>query len=142
LAMYLGYVRGGIAGATVSGVAFVLPSFLMVWALAAAYVRYDGLWWTQGLFYGVGAAVVAVIARSVLKLARLTLGDNRLRWTIAAVLAATTALTGRENVSLFILSGFIALLGVRPRSDPSAAFVILPLAAGASVAGTDTSLVS
>src|SRR5207302_6124664 len=71
LAMYLGYVRGGIAGATVSGVAFVLPSFLMVWALAAAYVRYDGLWWMQGLFYGVGAAVVGVIARSVLKLARL-----------------------------------------------------------------------
>jgi chromate transporter len=107
LAMYLGYVRGGIAGATVTGVAFVLPSFLMVWALAAAYVRYGGLQWMQALFYGIGAGVIGVIVRSVVKLARLTLARDRIRWAIAAVLAMTTAVTGRENVWLFLLSGFV-----------------------------------
>jgi len=110
LAMYLGYVRGGIAGATVAGVAFVLPSFLIVWALAGAYVRFDGLRWMQALFYGIGAAVVGVIVRSVFKLARLTLARDPLRWAIATVLAATTAVTGRENVWLFVLSGIVPLL--------------------------------
>ena len=86
LAMYLGYVRGGIAGATLSGVAFILPSFLIVWLLAACYVRVDGLGWMQAVFYGVGAAVIGVMLRSVLKLARLTLARDALLWAIAAVL--------------------------------------------------------
>ncbi len=78
LAIYLGYVRAGILGATLVGVAFVLPSFLMVLALSAAYVRYGGLSWMQGMFYGIGAAVIAIIARSAFKLTKLTLGKDRL----------------------------------------------------------------
>ena len=57
-------------GATLVAVAFVLPSFLMVLALSAFYVAYDGLAWMQGAFYGIGAAVIAIIARSVYKLTR------------------------------------------------------------------------
>jgi chromate transporter len=110
LAMYLGYIRGGWLGATLSGVAFILPSFFMVWALAAAYVRYGGLWWMQALFYGIGAAVIGVMARSVMKLTRLTLARDPLLWVIAAVLAVTTAVTGRENVWLFILGGVTPLI--------------------------------
>ena len=60
LAIYLGYVRAGILGATLVAVAFVLPSFLMVLALSAAYVRFGGLSWMQGIFYGIGAAVIAI----------------------------------------------------------------------------------
>src|ERR1700686_3519398 len=52
LAMYLGYVRAGLLGATLVGIAFVLPSFLMVLALSAAYMRYGGLSWLQTGFYG------------------------------------------------------------------------------------------
>src|SRR2546427_9133354 len=77
LAIYLGYVRARILGATLVGVAFVLPSFLMVLALSAAYVRYGGLGWVQGVFFGIGAAGIAVIARSAFKLTKLTLGKNR-----------------------------------------------------------------
>src|SRR5215475_14688746 len=51
LAIYLGYVRAGVFGATAVGIAFVLPSFLMVVALSAAYVRFGGLPWMQGMFY-------------------------------------------------------------------------------------------
>ena len=60
LAIYLGYIRGGILGATAVGVAFILPSFLMVLALSAAYVRFGGLAWMQGMFYGIGAAVIGI----------------------------------------------------------------------------------
>src|SRR6266849_1053410 len=50
LAIYLGYVRNGIIGATAVAVAFVLPSFLMVLGLSAAYVSYGGLRWMQSIF--------------------------------------------------------------------------------------------
>src|SRR5216683_6727168 len=55
LAIYLGYLRGGTLGASLVGLAFVGPSFLMVLAIAAAYVRYGGLPWMQPAFYGIGA---------------------------------------------------------------------------------------
>src|SRR5215472_7109129 len=62
LAIYLGYLRAGVVGATLVGIAFVLPSFLMVLALSAAYVRFGGLRWMQAIFYGIGAAVIGIIA--------------------------------------------------------------------------------
>lgn len=110
LAIYLGYVRAGILGATAVGVAFVLPSFLMVLCLSAAYVRFGGLAWMQGLFYGIGAAVIGIITRSALKLTTLTLGKDKLLWGIFAILAISTAWTSREIVSLFLMGGIVALL--------------------------------
>jgi chromate transporter len=76
LAIYLGWSRGGVIGATLVAVAFIAPSFLMVLGLSALYVRFDGLPWMLGAFYGVGAAVIAVIVRATVKLARLTLGET------------------------------------------------------------------
>jgi chromate transporter len=110
LAIYLGYLRAGIAGATLVGIAFVLPSFLMVLALSAAYVGYGGLHWMQGMFYGIGATVIGIIARSAFKLTRLTLGKDKLLWLIFSVLAVTTAWTSRELISLVVLGGVVALL--------------------------------
>src|SRR5712692_10151981 len=74
LAIYLGWVRGRVWGATLIAAAFIGPSFLMVLALSALYVRFGGLSWMRAVFYGVGAAVIAIIARSALKLVRMTLG--------------------------------------------------------------------
>ena len=105
LAMYLGYVRAGVMGASVVGIAFVLPSFLMVLAISALYVRYDGLPQLRAAFYGIGAAVVAIILRSVIKLGRSTLKRDKVLWPIATVLAVSTAITGREIFSLFLLAG-------------------------------------
>ena len=110
LAIYLGYVRAGILGATAVGVAFVLPSFLMVLALSAAYVRFGGLPWMQGMFYGIGAAVIGIIARSAIKLTKLTLGRDKILWAIFGVLAISTAWTSREIIWLFLLGGVANLL--------------------------------
>src|SRR3712207_1425866 len=68
LAIYLGYVHYRVLGATLVGIAFVLPSFLMVLALGWAYVLYGGLPWMRAVFYGVGAAVIGIIAYSAYKL--------------------------------------------------------------------------
>src|SRR5215212_9005777 len=88
LAIYLGWVRARLLGATLVALAFILPSFVMVLGLAAAYVAYEGLSWMQGVFYGVGAAVIAIIARSVVKLTKLTLAREPLLWGIFVANAA------------------------------------------------------
>jgi len=110
LAMYLGWVRGGAWGATLTGAAFIAPSFLMVLALSAVYVHAGGLPWMQRAFYGVGAAVIAVIARSAIKLVRMTLGRDRLRWALFALSAGVTAWTGTEIVWVFLASGLVPVL--------------------------------
>jgi chromate transporter len=110
LAIYLGYIRAGVFGATAVGMAFVLPSFLMVLALSAAYVRFGGLPWIEGMFYGIGAAVIAIIARSAFKLTKLTIGKDKLLWAIFLSLAVSTAWTSQEMIWLFLLGGVVNLL--------------------------------
>lgn len=120
LAIYLGWVRAGILGATLVALAFVLPSFLMVMALSAAYVQYGSMSWMQGAFYGVGAAVIAIISRSAWKLAVGTMGKARLLWGIFAVSGIVTAVTESENVLLFLGSGVLAAVVARPpRQGPA-----------------------
>ncbi|OLB20973.1 MAG: chromate transporter [Acidobacteriales bacterium 13_2_20CM_55_8] len=135
LAIYLGYVQAGVLGATAVGVAFVLPSFLMVLALSAAYVRFGGLAWMQGMFYGIGAAVIGIITRSAFKLTKLTLGKDKLLWGIFAVLAISTAWTSQEIIWLFLLAGVVALLvksfPIRLPARSTVAFFFTVGAAGA-----------
>src|SRR5437667_5867338 len=114
LAMYLGWLRAGALGATLVGIAFILPSFLMVLVLAAIYVHFGSLAWIQGMFYGIGAAVIAIIARSAIKLIRGTVGKDWLLWTIFAVLAITTAWTKSEIIWLFVFCGFISMMVKAP----------------------------
>jgi chromate transporter len=128
LAMYLGWVRGGSGGAAAVGLAFVLPSFLMVLALAWAYLRFGGLPWMQGAFYGIGAAVIAIIARSAAKLAQLTLARDALLWGLFAVSAAVTAATGTELVWLVLASGFVTMFVRAPPSGHRVAMFALPSA--------------
>src|SRR3954467_7688361 len=87
-AIAIGYFQAGVLGATLVGLAFVLPSFVMVIALSMAYVAFGGLWWMQALFYGIGAAVIAIIAIAAYKLARSTNKRDPLLWGTFAVLAA------------------------------------------------------
>src|SRR5437879_298811 len=110
LAMYLGWLRAGAVGATLVGIAFILPSFLMVLALAALYVHYGSLPWIQGMFYGIGAAVIAIIVRSAIKLVCTTVGRDWLLWAIFGLIALTTAWTKSEIVWLFVLCGIIGVL--------------------------------
>jgi len=136
LAIYLGWARGGILGATLVAIAFVLPSFLMVMAISVAYVRFGGLAWMQAAFYGIGAAVIAIILRSAYKLVKLTLGRDALLWTIFAVNAIATGVLEAEVVSL-ILGGGIAALAVRmwrARATVPLA-IVLPLAGAVTGGG-------
>ena len=127
LAMYLGWARGGAVGAAVVGLAFVLPSFLMVLVLAAAYLRLGGLPWMQGAFYGIGAAVIAIIVRSAVKLTRLTLGRDALLWVLFGLAALVTAWTESEIVWVFLGAGAVSVVVRTWRSRPAPTVTALAL---------------
>ena len=109
LAIYIGWLRGGVRGATAIGIAFIGPSFLMVVALAALYQRAGGIAWLQGAFYGIGSAVIAIIARSAVKLARSTLGRDGLLWALFALSAVVTVWTESELVAVFLIAGLVTM---------------------------------
>lgn len=114
LAIYLGYVHYRIVGATLVGLAFVLPSFGMVVALGWAYVRYGGLTWMQSVFYAVGASVIGIIALSSYKLTQKTLGKNWLLWLIYLVVVAVTVITEAEQIVLVLAAGVLVWLVKSP----------------------------
>jgi len=129
LAIYTGYIHYRIAGATLAGIAFVLPSFLIVLGLGYMYVKMEGLPWLQAIFYGVGAAVIGIIACSSYKLAKKTLGKEWLLWSIFIVLAIATFLTENENLWLMLAAGILVWwYKLRPafRGKKASSIFILP----------------
>jgi chromate transporter len=110
LAIYLGFVHYRVLGATLVGLAFALPSFFMVVAIGMAYVSYGGIGWMQAVFYGVGAAVIGIIAISAHKLTTKNIGKDKLLWAIFAVSAAVTIATQSEELWLFVGAGVLVWL--------------------------------
>jgi chromate transporter len=130
VAIAIGYFEAGIIGATLVGLAFVVPSFLMVIAISMLYVAYGGLWAMQALFYGIGAAVIAIIAIAAYKLARGTNKSDPLLWGIFLALVIVTAWAQTELAQFFILAGLIALMA---RAWPGWKAGLIMFAAGAAV---------
>lgn len=122
LGIYLGFVHYGLWGATLAGIAFVLPSFIMVVLIGMTYQLFGGLSWMQSVFYGVGAAVVAIILKSTYKLTAKTVGafnsvslrQNWLLWLLYLSAAITTFITREENMLLFIAAGAAYMLAKAP----------------------------
>ncbi len=115
LGIYIGFVHYQLPGATLAGIAFIMPSFIMVVLLGMAYKLYGGLPWMQAVFYGVGAAVIGIIIMSTYKLTVKTIGKfnwasfktNWLLWLFFLAAAVITFITKQENILLFIAAGIL-----------------------------------
>lgn len=127
LAIYLGYVHYRIPGATLVGIIFVLPSFLMVLAIGLAYVSYGGLPWMQAVFYGVGAAVIGIIATGSYRLTLKSMGSDKLLWLIFAVLAVTTFAVEQEYVWLIVGAGVLVWFVKAPPRWLSGSHAVFPV---------------
>jgi chromate transporter len=130
LAIALGYFQRGVLGATAVGLAFVVPSFIMVIAISLAYRRFGGLWWMQALFYGIGAAVIAIIAIAAYKLARSTNKRDPLLWGIFGALAIVTFVAEAELAEFFVIAGIVTLFA---RARPNRAQALIAGFGGAAV---------
>ena len=139
LGIYLGFVHYRVLGATLAGLAFIMPSFIMVVLLGIAYKLYGGLSWMQAVFYGVGAAVIGIIVvscyrlttKSIGKLTLQSLRDNYLLWLFFIVSATMTFVTEREEVFLFVGAGILYMFSKAPpkwlTKKTANAFVLLQI---------------
>lgn len=122
LGIYMGFVHYRFIGATLAGLAFIIPSFIMVVVLGMVYKLFGGLSWMQAVFYGVGAAVIGIIVISTYKLTVKSIGKfnlesfktNWLLWLFFIAGAAITYITQHENVLLFIAAGLLYMLVKAP----------------------------
>jgi chromate transporter len=130
LAIALGYFQRGVLGGTAVGLAFVLPSFIMVIGISIAYKRFGGLWWMQALFYGIGAAVIAIIAIAAYKLGRSTNKKDPLLWAVFGALAIVTMWAEAELAEFFVIAGLVTLF---VRARPTRAQALTAGLGGAAV---------
>lgn len=141
LAMWIGYIRYGVLGASLVGIVFILPTYLIVLVIAILYVAYNGLTLVQALFYGIGPAVIAIIAISAVRLARKTVGQARPMWIIFGVVALLTIFLRAEIALLFVVAGFIGMFMYSPpKMWKKPAGNISPVLALSGLAGAAASL--
>jgi chromate transporter len=114
VAMWVGFLLRGTLGAFLIVVPFIVPSFIVVLAVAFFYVRYQGLDWVQALFYGIAPGVMAIIAIAAVKLARLTNKKEVRLWVISAITMVVTAVTQSEIAAIFIAAGLLILIWEAP----------------------------
>lgn len=145
LGIYIGFVHFGVLGATLSGLAFVLPSFIMVILLGIAYQAFGGLPWMQAIFYGISAAVIGIIvlssykltAKSISKFEIAAIKSNWLLWVFYVTSIILTAVTQQEELLLFITLGFIYMLVKAPpawvKKPKIASFFLLTTAGLSSI---------
>jgi len=70
LATYLGWLLRGPRGGLLAGSLFILPGFVSIMALSILFAAYGDLTWVTGLFFGISAAVIAVVASAVVRIGR------------------------------------------------------------------------
>ncbi len=133
LAMWIGYIRHGALGASLIGIVFILPTYLIVLVISFFYVKYHGLALVQALFYGIGPVVIAIVAISAVRLARTTVGKDRTMWVVFVTAAAITLVTRAEIAIVFVAAGLFGMyLNFRHRKG-AAAMMAAPFAAGAGI---------
>lgn len=134
LAMWIGFIRHGVAGASLVGIVFILPTFLIVLVVSVLYVAYRGFSLVQALFYGIGPVVIAIVTLSAIRLARTTVGTDQRLWAIFGAVALITVVARAEIALLFVVAGFIGVLMYSPPGKPHRPEKLLSWLPGAPVA--------
>lgn len=139
LAMWIGFIRYGVLGASLTGIVFILPPFLIVLVVAALYVAFNGLSIVQALFYGIGPVVIAIVVHSAIRLARTTVGKEIAMWIIFAALMLITIFAHAEIAILFVIGGLIGIVLYsppwkwRPSKQVAPSILLLPALAGTTI---------
>ena len=111
VAIHVGYTQRGWAGALTSGLAFLLPTFLLVTTGAWLYFEYGSLPQAASLFWGLRPVVLAIIVSAGIKLARVVV-STPVSWSLAGVGVLAGAFGGSWAVLVMLLGG-VANWGIR-----------------------------
>jgi chromate transporter len=120
LAILIGYRLRGIPGLLLAGVCFILPAFLIVAALAWAYVRYGTLPVAAGLLYGVKPVVIAIVLQALWRLARVAVKTRVLAGI--GVLALSACAAGATPLMVLFGTAIVTLVlyAIEQRSKTAA----------------------
>ncbi len=135
LAMWIGYIRHGALGASLVGIVFILPTYLIVLFISILYMAYHGLSLVQALFYGIGPVVIAIVAISAVRLAKTTVGKDWKMWVVFVATALITLITRAEIAMLFLAAGLLGifLYSRHTQQKTGAGLMAAPLPAGIGV---------
>jgi chromate transporter len=112
LATYVGWLLHGWRGGVIAGTLFVLPGFLVILGLSIAYALFQDVGWLASLFFGLKAAVLAIVVEATLRVARRALHNRVLLGLAAAAFLALFAFN--LPFPLVVLSaGIIGYVGAR-----------------------------
>lgn len=122
LAIYTGWLLNGTLGGVIAGVLFVLPAFFLILGLSWTYAVHGDITWIAAVFYGLQAAVIAIVAAAVLRV-----GSKALRNPVMVLIAAGAFLAiFLFKVPFPIIIGAAAAIGIvgsrlKPRLFPTPA---------------------
>jgi chromate transporter len=136
LCVYFGRMRGGKLGGFLAGLGFMLPGFLLMLALSILYVEVELSEHLDELFYGLAAAVGAIVARALVRLSGNFVTDVPLA-VIAVAAFALTALADASFVLVLLGAGLAYELWTNARrwTQRAGSFVLSPVGTVAVVAG-------
>jgi chromate transporter len=124
LGIFIGHAKGGLAGGIIAGLCFILPAFVIMLALAAAYLAYGALPSMRGAFYGIGPVVLGLFAVAVYRLGKNAIKERaQVLIALAAAgamllpsvgVAMTLLLAGCAGIAVFDARrhGLVALLAI------------------------------
>nr|WP_199322095.1 chromate efflux transporter [Leptolyngbya sp. FACHB-321] len=133
LAIHIGYERAGWRGLFIAGSCFILPAMLIVWGLAALYVRYQAVPQLQWLLYGIKPVMIAIVLQALWNLGQKAAKDVP---TILAGLAAVAGyFAGLNEVLLLLLLGLAVMLAKWQRHGTTTGAFLLPFSGVLSQTG-------
>ena len=107
MAIHIGLVRAGWKGLVVAGSCFILPAMLIVWVLAALYVRYGSLPEATFLLYGIKPVIIAIVVQALWGL-----GKSAVKGPLTAlvgVIVMVLFFRGMNEILLLFAAGFITM---------------------------------
>lgn len=140
LATYIGWLTHGTRGGIISGLLFILPGFVVITILSSAYALWQETTWLAGLFFGLKAAVLAIVVEAVIRLSKKTLKSGFL-CLVAATAFVALFLFGVPFPIVVVAAAFAGFLNARRTGVTAASTSLTNLAAPPSPGRTIISLI-
>lgn len=112
LATYIGWLLHGTRGGVIAGTLFVLPGFVVIISLSALYAAFHETTWLASLFFGLKAAVLAIVIEALIRVGRRAL-KNQVMVGLAAIAFIALFAFDVPFPIVVLLAGVVGYVGTR-----------------------------